>query len=133
MLIDQKGVRSYLSSMDNPFDLLLHQLHASDLRNLSPSSSLAQTLNGAASTLELPYVSRSASNPFSNLAGAVAERCGARVVTHVPGKVSATVAGGEKHVVCVEMPPLDGLEGADRKKAVVEHGTWLVRQTTARM
>ena len=100
----------------------LFQLHASDLRNLPPTSSLAQTLNTAASTLELPYVPRSASNPFSNLAGAVAERCGARVITHFPGQADGIVSGKEKHVVCMEMPPLDGFEGADRKKAVAEHG-----------
>ncbi|KAH9843651.1 vacuolar ATP synthase subunit S1-domain-containing protein [Rhodofomes roseus] len=107
ILVDQKG------------------LHASDLRNLPSSSELAQTLNSAVSTLELPYVPRSVSNPFSNLAGAVAERCGARVVTHAPGSTDSSFSAKEKHVVCVEMPALEGVEGADRRKVVAEHDSSL--------
>lgn len=107
ILVDQKG------------------LHASDLRNLPSSSSLAQTLNSAVSTLELPYVARSVSNPFSSLAGTVADRCGARVVSHAPGQTNTALSAKEKHVVCVEMPSLDGFEGADRRKAVAEHDSTL--------
>ncbi|TFY54176.1 hypothetical protein EVJ58_g9013 [Rhodofomes roseus] len=91
ILVDQKG------------------LHASDLRNLPSSSSLAQTLNLAVSTLELPYVPRSVSNPFSNLAGST----------------DSSFSAKEKHVVCVEMPALEGVEGADRRKVVAEHDSSL--------
>ncbi|KZT66999.1 hypothetical protein DAEQUDRAFT_729596 [Daedalea quercina L-15889] len=112
ILIDQKG------------------LHASDLRNLPSSSSLAQALNEAASALELPYVPQSASNPFSSLAGAVAERCGARVVSHAPGQPELTSNEKGKHVVCVEMPSLDGFEGADRRKAVAGHDSSLSTSLT---
>ncbi|OSX60614.1 hypothetical protein POSPLADRAFT_1040663 [Postia placenta MAD-698-R-SB12] len=95
-------------------------LHASDLRTLSPSGVLAQTLNIAESTLELPYVPRSTSHPFTPLANAVAERCGARVVSYSPGQTEVTGNAGEKHVVCVDMPAVSG-QGTDRKNAMTGH------------
>lgn len=101
------------------------KLHASDLRTLSPSGVLAQTLNIAESTLELPYVPRSTSHPFTPLANAVAERCGARVVSYSPGQTEVAGNAGEKHVVCVDMPAVSG-QGTDRKSAMTGHGEFIL-------
>ncbi|KZT13179.1 uncharacterized protein LAESUDRAFT_719503 [Laetiporus sulphureus 93-53] len=96
-------------------------LHASDLRNLPSSSSLVESLNVAASTLELPYMPQINSPPFSELASAVAERCAARLVSHEAGQTEVVHSGEGKHVVCIGMPSLDGVDGEQRKGMMVEH------------
>ncbi|CCM01029.1 uncharacterized protein FIBRA_03077 [Fibroporia radiculosa] len=96
-------------------------LHASDLRTLAPSGGLAQSLNAAASTLELPYVPHISSNPFSNLASTIAERCGARVISYVPGQTDIVSGDKGKHVMCMEMPALDDLSGLERKTKMAQH------------
>ncbi|KAI0938928.1 hypothetical protein AcV5_000485 [Taiwanofungus camphoratus] len=89
-------------------------LHASDLRTLSSSSALAESLSSSPSSLQLPYIRRSTSHPFSNLAATLAQRCGSRVVSVVPGQNNIQGAQ-EKHVVCMGMSSLDGIEGMERK------------------
>jgi len=105
-------------------------LHASDLRTLSPSSGLAQSLNVAPSTFELPYVRRSTAHPFSDFLDAVSERCGARVVNYKPGQAEQVPESKDKHVVCIEMPALGNVEGADRKRLMSEHESRLSSSLT---
>ncbi|KAI0092475.1 hypothetical protein BDY19DRAFT_924543 [Irpex rosettiformis] len=97
-------------------------LHASDLRSLSRSSTLAQKLGAAASSVELPYMRRSIDDPLTNVARAVAERCGARTLSVSCGEVGPHIAAGtrEKHVVSLGMPTVDGSFG-NRKQLMKEY------------
>ncbi|KAI0699799.1 hypothetical protein BC835DRAFT_1267228 [Cytidiella melzeri] len=85
-------------------------LHASDLRSLSHSSTLAQKLANAPWSVELPYMLQSSGNPFTSIGRAVAERCGSKTLTVSSGELGPHVGQGstEKHVVYLEMPELEG-------------------------
>ncbi|KAI0346943.1 hypothetical protein BDW22DRAFT_476974 [Trametopsis cervina] len=85
-------------------------LHASDLRFLSRSSALVQNLGAAPSSLEFPYVRRSLGNPFTGIARAIADRCGAKTLTVASGEVGPHIGhdSDKKHVVCLGMPPIEG-------------------------
>jgi len=85
-------------------------LHASDLRSLSPSSKLAQTLDSSPSSLELPYVRHHGENPFADVSSAIAERCGSRMLSVSAGEIAPHLEAvpKEKHVVCMNMPSMQG-------------------------
>ncbi|KAH9950130.1 hypothetical protein B0H21DRAFT_724966 [Amylocystis lapponica] len=94
-------------------------LHASDLRALRPDSALASTLGVASDSVQIPYLPRSTSHPFTNLSGSLAQRCGANVISYDPNQpFSAPEAGDRKYVVHMSMPSLEGLSGAARKNAM---------------
>ncbi|KAI0761735.1 hypothetical protein BC629DRAFT_1294639 [Irpex lacteus] len=97
-------------------------LHASDLRSLSRSSTLAQKLSSAASSIELPYMRRSVDNPFTNVARAVAERCGSRTLSVSSGELSPHITSSSegKHVVCLGMPKVGG-SSESRKQLVGDY------------
>ncbi|KAI0637620.1 hypothetical protein C8Q77DRAFT_1268648 [Trametes polyzona] len=104
-------------------------LHASDLRALEPSCHVAKALSSAPSSLQLAYVGSEEphANPFRDLAGTLATRCGSRAVSHAPdlGELHVNAAAG-KHVVSVSLPPLaDGEDGASRKSSMADHQSWL--------
>lgn len=106
------------------------QLHASDLRALEPSCHVAKSLSGAPSSLKFAYVESGShhANPFRDLAGDLAKRCGSHSVSHTPDLGGLEVdAGKGRHVVSISLPALeDGEEGASRKSSMAEHRTSLV-------
>jgi len=95
-------------------------LHASDLRTLSKSSYISSRLNGATSSLQVPYLPHAESDSFDEFKRTLAERCGSRRVEIGLGQGGVGLQGGEKHVVCVSMPHLEG-ENRDRKGAMRKH------------
>ena len=99
------------------------QLHASDLRVLSPDSSLSSSISRASSSLQLPYVPMKRENPFPDFAEVISRKCGSKIVHTAPGGLSGSVQqDGDKHVVCMSMPPLAESEGSHRMNLLGEHG-----------
>ncbi|OCH84597.1 hypothetical protein OBBRIDRAFT_764065 [Obba rivulosa] len=99
-------------------------LHASDLRTLSSSSFLANSLESSPSALQLPYVlhRRENARPLSDLAAMLARRCGSQLV-ELPSDEGFEISADsqDKYVVYVKMPGLDGAQGQERKELVAEH------------
>ncbi|OJT09716.1 hypothetical protein TRAPUB_13821 [Trametes pubescens] len=104
-------------------------LHASDLRALEPSCHVAKSISSAPSSLKFAYVESGShhANPFRDLAGDLAKRCGSHSVSHTPDLGDLEVdAGKGRHVVSISLPALeDGEEGASRKSSMAEHQSWL--------
>lgn len=122
VLVDQMGVRAVVV-LHRPGAKAYVQLHASDLRSLPSSSKIVQTINSAHSSVEIPYMRHSTENPFSDIADAIAQRCGSRVLSVSAGEVGPHLedASNKKHVVCMGMPRLDGT-AESRKGLMAEHG-----------
>ncbi|KAH9978218.1 hypothetical protein BGW80DRAFT_1435790 [Lactifluus volemus] len=100
-------------------------LHASDLRALAPSSTIATRLQDSPSSVQLPYVLPApGADSIHHLADKLAQRCGAqRVNLPIAAANSAaaeTLDSGSKHVLCMSMPAVTESAGA-RKRSVVEH------------
>ncbi|KAJ8508433.1 hypothetical protein ONZ45_g9289 [Pleurotus djamor] len=95
-------------------------LHASDFRNLPPTSPLSLALRDAPSSRQFPYVSIDDGHVVS-LAEAVSTRCGARLVTLTQEQGHVPLSAGEKHVVCMSMPHLTEEKMADRHTALSSH------------
>ncbi|KAI0082878.1 hypothetical protein K474DRAFT_1655066 [Panus rudis PR-1116 ss-1] len=109
-------------------------LHASDLRSLSPHSSLSTLLSSAPSSLQLPYVpahSFNAADRIPELAAAVASRCGSKLIQSAPGRVHENIESDkDKHVVCLNMPHMEVAKGSSRKAAMAEHENQLSSDIT---
>ena len=73
--------------------------------------------------MELPYMSQSTTNPFADIADAIAQRCGSRMLSVSAGELGPHLedASSKKHVVCMGMPPLDGTSES-RKDLMTQHG-----------
>jgi hypothetical protein len=99
-------------------------LHASDLRTLDPSSNLAKVLGSAPSARQFPYVSQGAVIPSATAAQTLSNRCGSRLVTLTPGENNAVMEASSKHIVCMNMPHLEGV-AKDRKDAMAKHESHL--------
>lgn len=71
-------------------------------------------------------------NPFLDMAGAIAERCGSRMLSLAMGEVGPHLeeASDKKHVFCVGMAPLDGTSES-RKQSMAEQGTCHMREYIA--
>ncbi|KAF7969413.1 hypothetical protein HWV62_27413 [Athelia sp. TMB] len=102
-------------------------LHASDLRNLDSSSSLAKTLSSAPSSREFPYVFSNTADSFAHTAESLSTRCGSRYVSLGPGQEGGSLEGGVKHVVSITMPHLEGF-ASHRKEAMVELESYLANE-----
>ncbi|CAL1703474.1 unnamed protein product [Somion occarium] len=101
-------------------------LHASDLRLLSPNSAITTTLNAAPSSLQLPYVVSNLGNPFPDLAEVISKRCGSKLVhTNLGGLSEGVAQNGEKHVICVSMPPISDGDFGRRKHLMSEYESQL--------
>jgi len=83
-------------------------LHASDLRSLHPSSSLAKRLGAAPSSVQLAYTQFSpvSAVPFFDLAESISRRCSSRIINITPGRGDFHITSGFKHVVCLTMDSL---------------------------
>jgi len=105
-------------------------LHASDLRTLDPSSSLVKLLESAPSSRQYPYVRRNEAKSFSNIAESLSSRCGSRLLKLTPGHDGGEMESGSKHVVCMKMPPLEGV-ASHRKHAMAEQELHLSNEIDA--
>jgi len=99
-------------------------LHASDLRTLDPSSSLAKVLKSVPSSRQFPYVSQGETVSSAKAAQSLADRCGSRLVTLRSGEGEVAIEAGHKHVVCIKMPHLEGF-AKHRKEAMAMHESHL--------
>ena len=62
-------------------------------------------------------------NPFPDFAEVISRKCGSKIVHTAPGGLSGSVQqDGDKHVVCMSMPPLAESEGSHRMNLLGEHG-----------
>ncbi|KAN0124399.1 hypothetical protein V8E52_002048 [Russula decolorans] len=111
-------------------------LHASDLRSLSPSSSLATRLQDSPSSIQLPYVrfppSSSLANysPLQDLADKLAGLCGAQRLALPLDNAAVDLAPSSetfKRVFSLSMPALTETAGA-RKRSVAELETRLANE-----
>jgi len=105
-------------------------LHASDLRTLDPSSSLVKLLESAPSSRQYPYVRRNENESFPNIAESLSSRCGSRLLSLTPGHGGGETESGSKHVVCMKMPPLEGV-ASNRKDAMAEQESHLSSELDA--
>ncbi|KAI0829257.1 hypothetical protein BC628DRAFT_1359797 [Trametes gibbosa] len=109
-------------------------MHASDLRALEPSCHVAKALSTSPSSLKFAYVESGDyhANPFHDLAGNLAKRCGSHSVSHSPDLGDLDVDSGKgRHVVSISLPALaDGEEGASRKNSMAAHQSWLSEELT---
>ncbi len=66
-------------------------------------------------------------NPFTNVARAVAERCGSRTLSVSSGELNPHITSSSegKHVVCLGMPKVGG-SSESRKQLVGDYGTHLI-------
>ena len=101
------------------------QLRVSDFRSLPKASSVVRRFNDAPSSAEFPYMYGEEENPYYDLASVIAQRCGSRIIgasaEDVPSHLEGTEAASKKHVVCVSMPPLEGV-ASYRKHQMMGHG-----------
>ncbi len=90
---------------------------------------MAKSISSAPSSLKFAYVESGShhANPFRDLAGDLAKRCGSHSVSHTPDLGDLEFdAGKGRHVVSISLPALeDGEEGASRKSSMAEHRTSL--------
>lgn len=111
IFVDQPGVRRQVPLH---YALLTQpsQLHASDLRSLHPSSTLAKRLNTATSSVQSPY-HRSSGVPFLDYAQSVSDRCNSRLVEIASGgNGEYSMKSGAKHVVCMAMESMHHASGS---------------------
>ncbi|KAL4258018.1 Protein BIG1 [Pleurotus pulmonarius] len=94
-------------------------LHASDLRNLSPSSPLSLALRDSPSSRQYPYVPVDGDD-VSVIVETVSSRCKSRLVTLTPGQPSTTLSPSEKYVINMRLPHLEGM-ALDRHASLSQH------------
>jgi len=99
-------------------------LHASDLRTLPSSSSLARFLSSATSSRQFPYVRNPSQSPFASVAQSISDRCSSQVLEFTPGQEGVTLDSASKYVIHIPMPHLEGTSGS-RKSIMTEHDTRL--------
>jgi hypothetical protein len=123
VLVDQPGVRVHHNSTLHWPTYPPIQLHASDLRSLSPASFLATRLQDSPSTAQLPYVRFAPQgNALHDLADLVTQRCGAQRLSFPVGAGPENLESSSgKHVLCLSMPAVTEAAGA-RRRSVAEHG-----------
>lgn len=122
LVINQPGVcTSFPVGYDT--DIIL-QLRSSDLRALPTSSGLSAILNTAPSSRQYPHVKRSASASLQDITESLARRCGSTLTNASPADGPLDLAENSKHVVCVNMPTIEGSPKL-RKVAMLGHGEFI--------
>ncbi|KAG2038493.1 hypothetical protein BDR03DRAFT_1091126 [Suillus americanus] len=106
LVIDQPGLRS------------------SDLRALPTSSGLSAILNTAPSSRQYPHVKHSTSSSLQDITEALASRCGSTLTNASPVDGPLDLAENSKHVVCVNMPAMEGIPKF-RKVAMLGYDQYL--------
>lgn len=121
VLVSQPGVCHATQCRYCPFSDMTFQLHASDLRTLSPSSMLARSLSSSPSSRQFQYVPSHPELDISAVAESVSVRCGSRIVEFSPGQ-GGYFSRGTKHVFSISMPNIE-TSGAVRKSQMKTYGT----------
>ena len=116
-----------LAEIPNQFQ----QLHASDLRTLSPTAHITRRLSSSPSARQYPYLPAHPELDLTLIAGRVSSKCGSRLLQYSPGHADVTLEEDAKHVVCLEMPHLKE-SGRARKEAISNHG-WSFPLSTPRI
>ena len=123
MLLSSSGNLVYatasrsLAEISNQFQ----QLHASDLRTLSPTAHIARCLSTSPSARQYPYLSAHPELDLASIAGRVSSKCGSRLLEYSPGHADVMLEQNAKYVVYLRMPHLEE-SGLARKEAVSNHG-----------
>jgi hypothetical protein len=116
-----------LAGISNQFQ----QLHASDLRTLSPTAHIARCLSSSPSARQYPYLPTHPELDLTSIAGRVSSKCGSRLLEYSPGHADVTLKQDAKHVVYLGMPHLEE-SGRARKEAISNHG-WSSPLSTVRI
>lgn len=107
---------------------VVKQLRSSDLHALPTSSALSAILKSAAWSKQYPHVKHSASSSVQEIAESLARRCGSTWTSASPAAGPLDLAENSKHVVCVNMPAMEG-SMKSRKAAMLGHGTFTFQLT----
>ncbi|KAG2125910.1 hypothetical protein BD769DRAFT_1358088 [Suillus cothurnatus] len=83
-------------------------LRSSDLRALSTFSGLSTIINTAPSSRQYPHVKHSAPSSLQDITESLARRCGSTLTNASPADGPLDLAENSKHVVCVNMPAMEG-------------------------
>lgn len=83
-------------------------------------------LDASPAKLQRPYLRSNSSNPFTDVSHSLARRCGSRLSTYTLEQAGDSFEFEEamkgKHVVSIELPPLEpALSGASRKASIISH------------
>lgn len=106
LVVDQLGV---CASVPLSYDAdIIKQLRSSDLHALPTSSSISTILKTAPSSKQYPHVKHSTSSSVQEIAESVARRCGSTWTTVSPATGPLNLAENTKHVVCINMPAMEG-------------------------
>jgi hypothetical protein len=126
VLVEHPGVSGYASlSYPHAFSLP-HQLHASDLRNISPASQFARLLRSAPTSHQFPYLESSSLSrgSFLNMAEIISKKCNHQLLKTLPDQ-DDTIRPGSKYFVLLGLPTL-GSRGEERQGLMDEYGTVLL-------
>ncbi|KIJ32326.1 hypothetical protein M422DRAFT_265820 [Sphaerobolus stellatus SS14] len=90
-------------------------LHASDLRTITPSSYIAQSIKKSKSSLQIPYLPVSEGSDFLEaFKSSVADRCASRRLELELGQGGVPLHKGEKHLVSLSLPSLEDTIGRSK-------------------
>ena len=98
------------------------QLHASDLRNLSPNTHISRCLSTSVSARQYPYVPAQNGIDILSISDRLSSRCRSRLLEYSPGESAITIEQNTKYVVFLTMPPLHDY-GTARQDAMTKYGS----------
>ncbi|KAJ3813339.1 vacuolar ATP synthase subunit S1-domain-containing protein [Lentinula aff. lateritia] len=118
---------------DHEAVILVHQpgLHASDLRQLSKTSHIARSISSASSSRQYAYVpamyTSGKDEDHLEFAQSVSQKCHARLVNILAGQGGDVdfQASGQKSVVVVNLPGVEGSQSKSRANGMAEHDVLL--------
>ncbi|KAH7878051.1 BIG/ATPase V1 complex, subunit S1 [Lentinula edodes] len=118
---------------DHEAVILVHQpgLHVSDLRKLPKTSHIARSISAASSSRQYAYVpamfTSGENEHHLEFAQSVSQKCHARLINILAGQGGDVdfQAGGQKSVVVVNLPGVEGSQSESRINGMVEHDALL--------
>jgi hypothetical protein len=122
LVIEQPGV---CTSFPVGYDTdIIPQLRSSDLRALSTFSGLSTIIDTAPSSRQYPHVKHGAPSSLQDITESLARRCGSTLTNASPADGPLDLAENSKHVVCVNMPAMEGSPKL-RKVAMSGYGEFI--------
>ncbi|KAJ3920444.1 hypothetical protein F5877DRAFT_38076 [Lentinula edodes] len=118
---------------DHEAVILVHQpgLHVSDLRKLPKTSHIARSISAASSSRQYAYVpamfTSGENEHHLEFAQSVSQKCHARLINILAGQGGDVdfQTGGQKSVVVVNLPGVEGSQSESRINGMVEHDALL--------
>lgn len=87
---------------------------------------MVKAVNSAPASLQVPYLRVGSQDTPQDIATAIAHHCGSKLISHPLGSsASIKPSTSKNHVICVDMPPLDGT-ATHRKATLANHGWCLL-------